>query len=236
MDVMKSENVMGARVLLAENDRADSDRFAGYLESAGMKVERAWDGKEALERILAGDYDVIVLDYCLPRMKGDKVIKEVRKVKPLQQIVVISSLAREIDMIGLLDVGADDVTGKSISDAVFVSRVKAALRRARLLAPDEELSYGRIKVNADRLTATYMGNRIAKLNTNGFLLLKELVRAQGDVVGFRNLEKAAWGESSTTYDKVRKEIERLRAALVDAGALERIVHNARGIGYALELY
>ncbi|MDP8999306.1 MAG: response regulator [Myxococcota bacterium] len=94
-----------ARVLLVEDDRILAHVYARALVAAGFVVDAALDGAEGLERLLAGAYDVLVTDLCMPRMNGLDLLQEVRRVRPDVPVVFMTAEVDSLAYTAACDLG-----------------------------------------------------------------------------------------------------------------------------------
>ena len=117
------------RVLVVEDHAALATRIAEGLRDAGMAVDVAADGAEALDRAADVAYDVIVLDRDLPNVHGDRVCRTLAERKAPARILMLTAAAEPDDRIDGLELGADDYLGKPFAFGELVARVRALSRR-----------------------------------------------------------------------------------------------------------
>jgi CheY-like chemotaxis protein len=86
-----AEAEVEGRVLLVDDEAALARVFARALMAAGFEVDVAGDGIEGLNRLLAGSYDVLVSDVCMPRMSGLRLLDVVRKLRPHVPVVLMTA-------------------------------------------------------------------------------------------------------------------------------------------------
>jgi DNA-binding response OmpR family regulator len=120
------------RVLIVEDEAKTASTVALYLRHAGIDVEVALDGKTGLEKALGEPFDLVVLDVLLPGVDGREICRRVRAASAVP-IVMVTARATEEERIEGLDLGADDYVPKPFSPRELVARVRANLRRARLI-------------------------------------------------------------------------------------------------------
>ena len=135
-------------ILVIEDDPSILLGIRKNLEYEGYKVLVARDGEEGLAMAFDARPDLILLDIMLPHVNGFEICRSVRKHEPTLPILIISAKDQEIDKIMGLDLGADDYIAKPFSVKELVARVKAALRRTRALAGEQEpFEFGRVEVD-----------------------------------------------------------------------------------------
>src|SRR5216117_2422014 len=137
-------------ILLVDDEDAVQKLLAYPLEREGFRVLQARDGEEALARFAEERVDLVVLDLMLPRLDGLEVCRRLRAQSSVP-IIMLTAKAEEIDKVLGLELGADDYITKPFSMREFRSRVRAALRRAEMVAPAdaqaEPLRRGEIEID-----------------------------------------------------------------------------------------
>lgn len=222
-----------ARALVVEDDSDIATLITHYLERDGWRCDVARDGLEALVRLGAETYGLVVLDLQLPGKDGLSVLTQIRATPKLRTlpVVIVTARGEETDRIVGLEIGADDYIVKPFSPKEFAARVKAILRRIDRNDPlDEALEIGPIHVHRLRHTVTENGKTV-HLTAKEFALLVALADARGRVLSRDRLLEDLWGysyiEGMRTIDV---HIRRLRDKLPSIAT--RIV-SVKPIGYRL---
>ena len=117
-----------SKILIVEDEETIAELEKDYLELSGFEVEIETDGTKGLERALAEDFDLFILDLMLPGTDGFEICKRVRAEKNTP-ILMVSAKKDDIDKIRGLGLGADDYITKPFSPSELVARVKAHLAR-----------------------------------------------------------------------------------------------------------
>jgi len=222
-----------ARALVVEDDADIATLITHYLERDGWRCDLARDGLEAVARLGAESYRLVVLDLQLPGKDGLSVLTQIRATPKLKNIPVVIVTARsdETDRIVGLEIGADDYVVKPFSPKEFAARVKAILRRIdRGENQDEGLVVGPVLIDRSRHTVTENG-RTVHLTAKEFALLVALADAKGRVLSRDRLLEDIWGysyiEGMRTIDV---HVRRLREKLPTiAGRIASV----KPIGYRL---
>ena len=219
------------RVLIVDDD-PDIQRLVSYnLSQAGFQVTTAISGRLALDSVQKHPPDLIILDVMLPDIDGLEVCRYLRQRDNSRRIPVIMLTARteEIDRVVGFEVGADDYVMKPFSPRELVLRVKSIFRRISEDRSDV-LRIGRIRLFPQRRQVV-AGSRSVTLTAKEFDLLRELMRAGGNVLTREMLMDKVWGyhgdAASRTLDT---HVRRLREKLGDDGAH---VETVRGVGYRM---
>ena len=116
------------RIFIAEDDPAIARAIAVMLQKNIYAVEVAHTGTDALDAILAGSYDALILDIMLPGIDGYDVLREIRK-QYTTPVIMLSAKGETFDKVLGLELGADDYIIKPFEPKEVVARVKAVLRR-----------------------------------------------------------------------------------------------------------
>src|SRR3954466_13883769 len=149
---MAGANTASARILLVDDEQSVQTLLTYPLRKEGYEVVPAHDGREALDRFAEQRFDLVVLDIMLPKLDGIEVCRRMRSRSQVP-IIMLTAKDDEIDKVLGLEMGADDYITKPFSVREFRSRVKATLRRSRMLGgqPDEEpISSGELEIDFDR--------------------------------------------------------------------------------------
>ena len=118
------------KILVVDDDREIVELLSIYLRNEKFEIVKAYDGKQALEKIQAyPDIDMVILDIMMPRLDGISVVHEIRKTNDALPILLLSAKSTDIDKIQGLTNGADDYVTKPFNPLEVIARVKSLLRR-----------------------------------------------------------------------------------------------------------
>jgi len=235
---------MSESILVVEDELSLQETLAYNLKKEGYAVETVGDGRAALESARRMKPDLIVLDIMLPEMDGFEVARILRK-EMTTAILMLTARDDEIDRVVGLEVGADDYLTKPFSMRELLARVKAQLRRARLLRDEmgkrgdfvpnhETLKFDNLVINLTRREVILNDASIA-LKPKEYELLLFLAEHKSQMLSREFVLERVWGwdfiGDSRTVDVhirwLRQKIEQ------DAGNPVRIV-TVRGGGYRFE--
>lgn len=121
------------RILVVEDEEAIRNGLVDVFLYHGYAVETAADGNSAVQKALGGGFDLILLDIMLPGMDGFEVCNRLRAADPEQPIIMLTARSGDEEIIKGLSLGADDYVAKPFSITQLVLRVKAVLRRTRVV-------------------------------------------------------------------------------------------------------
>ncbi|HMM97403.1 MAG TPA: response regulator transcription factor [Anaerolineales bacterium] len=234
---------MPESILIVEDEPALQDTLSYNLKKEGYTVESVGDGRAALDLARKLKPDLIVLDIMLPEMDGFEVARILRK-EMTSAILMLTARDDEIDRVVGLEVGADDYLTKPFSMRELMARVKAQLRRARLLreesgksvevAPHETLTFGNLAINLTR-REVILNSEVLAMKPKEYELLLFFAEHKGQMLSREFILERVWGwdyigDSRTVDVHVRWLRQKIEA---DAANPTRIV-TVRGGGYRFE--
>ena len=141
------------KILIVEDEESIAELERDYLELSGFLVDTEKDGEKGLQRALASDYDLLILDIMLPGRDGFSVTQELRAKKDIP-ILLVSARRDDIDKIRGLGLGADDYMTKPFSASELVARVKAHLARYKRLRDNGKEENAIIEIRGLRIDTT----------------------------------------------------------------------------------
>jgi DNA-binding response OmpR family regulator len=234
---------MAETILVVEDEPSLQETLLYNLKKEGYTVEVVGDGREALDIARTLKPDLLVLDLMLPGLDGFEVTRILRK-EMTTPILMLTARDDEIDRVVGLEVGADDYLTKPFSMRELMARVKAQLRRARLIreemgsqsaeALQEKLSFENLVINQTR-REVILNDKPLQLKPKEYELLLFLAEHKGQMLSRGFILERVWGwdyiGDSRTVDVhirwLRQKIE------VDSAKPDRII-TVRGGGYRFE--
>jgi len=221
-----------AVLLLIEDDPGIRSGLIRALSDRGHVVSSEPTGMLGLQRVLADQPDLVLLDLGLPDVDGLQVL---RMLRPVSSVPVIVATARDEDpaTVAALDAGADDYVVKPFTADMLDARIRAVLRRAGGEAPITRLEVGDLTVDLRTRTAQLAGEEL-NLRPREFDLLAYLAARPGEVVTKRTLLAEVWQQPYGGADKtVDVHLSWLRRKLGETAAEPRMLHTVRGVGVRL---
>lgn len=218
------------KILLADDDPQILRALRITLTARGYEVVTAVDGKEALNAIIAGHPDLVILDLGMPGLTGIEVIQGVRGWSSLP-ILVVSGRSDAADKVDALDAGADDYVTKPFVIDELLARIRALTRRTPTLTDEPSVSFGDVVVSlADRLVTK--GGKPVRLTPTEWRILDVLVRNPGRLVTREQLLTDAWGPQYTNDSGyLRLYLSQLRKKLEPQPSRPRYLLTEAGMGY-----
>jgi|SRR5215472_13224563 len=217
------------RVLIAEDDDRLARAVAAGLRRHAMTVDISLDGGDALDRLAAASYDVVVLDRDLPGVHGDEICRTLASARSASRILMLTAARSVSDRVEGLGLGADDYLPKPFDFTELVARIQALARRPGV-PPPAALGYGDLSMDPARRIATRAGQRLP-LTPKEFAVLECLLAADGLPVPAEDLLHRVWDEAADPFTTtVKTTIGRLRAKLGDPPVIETVRESGYRIG------
>jgi two-component system response regulator RegX3 len=225
-------------VLLVEDEESFVDALTVGLNREGFDVAVARDGQQAITLFAKDTYDIVLLDLMLPKMSGLDVCRAIRTTSEVP-IIIVSAKGEEVDMVLMLEIGADDYVTKPYRLRELVARIRAVLRRREshedVLASDDEITLGPIRMDIDARRCYVNGEEI-KLRKKEFALLRLLLENPGRVLTREVLIDRVWGSDYVGDTKTLDvHIKRLRSLIEDDPKNPEHITTVRGVGYRYEV-
>lgn len=232
---------MKEKILVVEDEPSLQETLDYNLTRQGYQVETVGDGQSALEAARSGHPDLIVLDIMLPILDGFEVCRILRQEMNVP-ILMLTARDDEIDRVIGLEMGADDYLTKPFSMREFLARVKAQLRRVRMIREEmdsdqfvsETINFGNLTLDLTRREVLIEEHPIA-LKPKEFDLLLFLARHRGQVLSRELILERVWGwEFSGGSRTVDVHVRWLREKIEADPAQPLRIITVRGAGYRFE--
>jgi DNA-binding response OmpR family regulator len=217
------------RILVAEDHDRLARAVASGLRQHGMTVDVALDGGDALDRLAATSYDVVVLDRDLPGVHGDEICRTLAAERSASRVLMLTAARSVRDRVEGLGLGADDYLPKPFDFDELVARIRALARRPGI-PPPPRLAYRDLSMDPVRRTATRARRRLA-LSPKELAVLECLLQADGRPVPAEELLRRVWDSEANPFTTtVKATINRLRAKLGDPPVIETVRESGYRIG------
>lgn len=220
------------RILVAEDEVSIAKALKVLLEKNKYSVTAVYNGNDALDHALSGEYDALVLDVMMPGMDGIEVLRRARAQGIKTPALFLTAKSEVEDRVAGLDAGADDYLPKPFATSELLARVRALVRRSDSYAPSL-LTFGNVRLDCGAYTLSCGGEQ-ARLNNKEYQLMELFMRHPHQVFSTERLMSRVWGlDSEADVDVVWTYIGFLRKKLKQLGARVEL-RTIRGAGYALE--
>ncbi|GAB3172311.1 response regulator transcription factor [Telluribacter humicola] len=224
------------KILIVEDDRRIAQNIYRGLQSEGFEVEIANDGISGKQLALTKPFDLVLLDLNLPGMKGLEVCQQVRQIKPLLPIIILTAYGEIEDKVEGLGKGADDYIIKPFDFRELYARVMAALRRSDVASPaskNDLLRVADLEVDTVKKQVT-RGGRAIELTAREFSLLEYMLRNRGRVISKMDLAEHVWHLNFDPGTNVVEVYINYLRRKVDKDFTPKLIHTRPGLGYVLK--
>ena len=227
---------MHTKILLVD-DEQDIVEFLQYnLEKEGFDVITAYDGKEALEKIIEKP-DLIVLDVMMPNMDGYEVCSRIRATNGFREtpIIFLTAKSSEMDEVKGLELGADDFIQKPVSPKKIIARVKSNLRKVKNQSgeSDSRIEIGPLKIDREKYTVLVDDESII-FPKKEFQILAHLASHPGKVFPREKILNDLWGTNVFVVERtIDVHVRKIREKLDQHSDL---IETIKGVGYRFKNY
>jgi DNA-binding response OmpR family regulator len=224
---------MSGAVLVVEDEQKVAAALREGLESEGYSVRVAPTGEDAFFRINTDTFDVVLLDLTLPGRDGLQILKALKQRGPDTRVLILTARDTLADRVKGLDSGADDYLVKPYAFTELVARIRALMRRGRVVETPR-LRAGDLVMELLTRKVT-RGGRAIELTALEFKLLEHLLRVEGQVVSRDTLAREVWqerGRSQTLDNVIDAHVARLRKK-IDYDWPVKLIHTVRGVGFVV---
>lgn len=222
---------MADKILIVE-DEAKIARFVELeLVHEGYEVEKAFDGREGLDRALSEDFSLIILDVMLPQLNGLEVLRRIRKEK---QVPIIMLTARDavMDKVSGLDAGADDYITKPFAIEELLARIRVALKK-QVQAVSHRIEVKGVILDEDRHECIVQGESV-ELTNREYELLHVLMQNKNIVMSRDKLMNAVCGYDYIGETNIIDVYVRYLRMKIDDHYGIKLIHTVRGAGYVIK--
>lgn len=223
------------KILLIDDEIEINELIKSYLIKERFRVFISDNGKDALNVVALEKPDLIILDIMLPDIDGLELCLEIRKTCNAP-IIFLSCKSEEIDKILALSVGGDDYITKPFLPGELVARIRAHIRRNRLLMRSKKqphvIHYPGLEVNLDSHEVWVDNNQIS-LSSKEFEILSVLIKNPKRIYSTDQLFEMVWKMDSLDGDSrtIMVYISNLRKKIEKDPSTPEYIINIRGVGY-----
>jgi DNA-binding response OmpR family regulator len=217
-------------VLVAEDDENLGDVLARGLREQGYVVDLVPDGETAASYLRFYSYDVVVLDWRMPRLSGLDLVTRLRRGGAGPPVLMLTARDTPADRITGLDAGADDYLVKPFDFGELLARLRALQRRPSLSQPPR-MTIGEVEFDPAARQVLVCGQAPALTGTE-FGILEILMRRTPNVVDRRSIAQHVWDNEADAFgsNTIDVHLARLRAKLSGGGVR---IETVRGVGYRI---
>ncbi|CAN7436530.1 MAG: response regulator [Rhizobium sp.] len=231
-------------ILIVDDDREIRELVSSYLKKNGLRVSAVADGRHMRSFLEANSVDLIILDVMMPGDDGLVLSRELRagrhKAVP---IVMLTARTDEMDRIIGLEMGADDYLAKPFSARELLARIKAVLRRTRMLPPNLQvseagqlLSFGKWKLDTTARHLIDSDGTVIALSGAEYRLLRVFIDHPQRVLNRDQLLNLTQGRDAELFDRsIDLLVSRVRQRLGDDAREPTYIKTVRSEGYVFSM-
>lgn len=218
------------KILLIEDDTSVREVLKIGLSSINCIVDTCTDGDSGLYTAKLNKYDLIILDYILPKKTGKEICHSLREIGVNTPIIILSSRNSAFDKIDLLNCGADDYLTKPFSFEELKARIKCILRRPNKIQ-GEILKYRNITLDKGK-NEIYINDKKIYFTKKEFILLQLFMENIGNVVTRSLIIEKVWDMNANPFSNtIEAHVLNVRKKIGDLK--KKIITNVPGIGYKM---
>ncbi|NOT73499.1 MAG: response regulator transcription factor [Cyclobacteriaceae bacterium] len=222
------------KILIVEDEREMAKSIVQYLRQESYVCEVAYTAGDAREKILAHDYDCILLDISLPDGNGLQILEELKAEKKMDGVIIISARNSLDDKIKGLNLGADDYIPKPFNLSELGARVSAVIRRRRF---DGNNTISVHEITIDLLSKTVKVNKtVVDVTRKEYDLLLFVISNKNRVVTKNAIAEHLSGDDAEVFDNfdfIYAHMKNLKKKLTEAHCPDYI-KTIYGLGYKFE--
>lgn len=220
------------KILLIEDDLKILSFVQKGLQEEGFLVDTASDGEDGFYLASEHQYDLLIVDWMLPKMDGITICQKLRDKKVVTPILMLTAKNSVEDRITGFGCGADDYLSKPFVFAELVARVRSLLRRSSYNF-NETLKLDTLEVNVSKRSVTRSSKPIT-LTSKEFDILVYMLLNQGSIITHTQLQEKIWGISENTSSNVINVFIHHLRHKVDGEGEKVLIKTIRGSGYKIE--
>lgn len=226
---MHSGSFMFMKILLIEDDKDIVSVLQRNFEEDNHSVEVALDGDDGAYMATTNDYDIIILDWMMPKKDGIEVISYIRQKSVQTPVIMLTAKADIEDKVQGLSVGCDDYLAKPFSFRELEARVQALYRRNALSVQTNIIEFDDIYIDIDKKSVLKAGKEVL-LSSKEYSLFVYLLQHKNSYVTKGQIENNLWtNEEFVNSNVIEVTIYNIRKKIG-----KKYIKNYRGLGYKIE--
>lgn len=218
------------RILLVDDDPHIRSIVREYAQAEDWRFEEAENGQEALRRLEANEFALIVLDVMMPVLDGWATLKQIRKNSEIP-VILLTARTEEYDKLLGFELGVDDYIGKPFSPRELIARMKALLKRTAAATSSGRLGFGELDIDTDARRVQVAGKAVA-LTPKEYELQAFFAARPGKAFTRDQLLNQVWGYDY--FGDARTVDTHIRSLREKLGPCRRFLTTVWGTGYRFE--
>lgn len=236
-------NELNATILVVDDNRDIVEGISILLKKEGYNIIKAYDGLEALDKLVANEIQLILIDIMMPRLDGLSAIMKIREKNNIP-IIVLSAKSEDTDKVLGLSMGADDYIAKPYNPMELVARVKANLRRymrlgtmemqGKTIEREHVIMIGGLELNTSLKKLTVDGEEV-RLTATEYKILELLMSNPSRIFSAEEIYQIVWEEDGYAVENtVMVHIRHIREKIEINPKEPRYVKVVWGLGYKID--
>lgn len=228
-------------ILVVDDDREIANAIEKLLRLEGYAVVKAYNGLEALDKLVENNIQLILLDVMMPKLDGLSAMMKIREHNNIP-IIILSAKSEDSDKILGLGMGADDYITKPFHSGELIARVKSQLRRYMYLGDmqnseqNSQIIVGGLSLDKDTKQMSVDGE-VVRLTPKEYKILELLMSNPGVVFSAENIYERVWNEVAYSVENtVMVHIRRIREKIEINPKEPNYLKVVWGIGYKIEKF
>ena len=217
------------KILVVEDEKDLNRVITKHLKKNNYSVDSCFDGEQALDYVLYGEYDLIITDIMMPKIDGYGFIKQLRNDKNSTPVIMLTAKDSLDDKILGLDSGADDYIVKPFEFDELLARIRVLMRRNYGFATNI-IQVDDVVLDISKKQVTRSGESIV-LTGKEYEVLEYLFKNKTGIISREQILNHVWDYdykgASNIIDVIVKNIRKK----LDVGSKKPIIHTKRGLGY-----
>ncbi|MEH1909508.1 response regulator [Nostoc sp.] len=221
------------KILLVEDDVLLSTALTDLLSANRYTIDIASNGQAGLELAISAEYELILLDWLIPKLDGISLCRQLRSQGYHKPILLLTEKNSNADIIAGLDAGADDYVIKPFDPKALLARIRSLLRRNAPIS-SSRLTWGNLSLDASAGRVTCNKQEIP-LTATEYKLLELFLQNRDRIFSRAVILDRLWGfDDAPTENAVTTHIKDLRKKLKTAGLAEEFLETVYGMGYRIK--
>jgi DNA-binding response OmpR family regulator len=228
-------------ILVVDDDKEIANAIEKLLRLEGYAVVKAYNGLEALDKLVENNIQLILLDVMMPKLDGLSAMMKIREHNNIP-IIILSAKSEDSDKILGLGMGADDYITKPFHSGELIARVKSQLRRYMYLGDmqnseqNSQIIVGGLCLDKDTKQLSVDGE-VVRLTPKEYKILELLMSNPGVVFSAENIYERVWNEVAYSVENtVMVHIRRIREKIEINPKEPNYLKVVWGIGYKIEKF
>lgn len=225
---------MSNKILIVEDEKKIARFLELELQYEGYEVDKAYDGRDGLNKALDNNYILIILDLMLPELNGIEVCRRIRQVSSVP-IIMLTAKDSTMDKVMGLDNGADDYVTKPFAIEELLARIRVSLKRNTNTSGKNGtlLSVRKLQLDLDKYTASYDSKSI-ELTKKEFDLLKYLIENKNIAITREQILEKVWDYQYFGDTNIVDVYIRYLRSKIDNKFDDKFIYTIRGVGYLIK--